>query len=204
MRGEAIATRFEARKGALEDESIHTLALHDAEMLVQDLEIAHEAELGRKTAQDRREEAVKRAEKQSRHAGDEDAQKLLEKASSLCSRERKHPQPCGELAIEINYHLGQIHESGERLPEAMTAYQKVVNGAAAVRGHEQQRAAAQSAIARMLPSLGLVVIPKKAKNKCQEVTLYMLPGTHMIEIDGDSQTVKVKAQETVRLGSCSE
>jgi hypothetical protein len=49
----------------------------------------------------------------------------------------------------------------------------------------------------------MVVIPKRGKDSCQEVTLYLLPGTHMVEIDGDSQVVKVKAGETTRLGSCS-
>ena len=130
------------------------------------------------------------------------AQKLFEKASSLCSRERKHPQPCSDLSIEINYHLGQIHEAGERFADAVTAYQKVVQGAATTRPLQERRAAAQSAMARLLPSLGQLVIPKKVNNRCQEVTLYMVPGTHVIEIEGDRQTVKVRARETVRLGSC--
>ena len=55
---------------------------------------------------------------------------------------------------------------------------------------------------KLRPSLGQVVIPKREKGKCQEVTLYMVPGTHQVEIDGETQVVKVKAQETVRIGSC--
>jgi hypothetical protein len=55
---------------------------------------------------------------------------------------------------------------------------------------------------RLLPNLGQVVIPKTVKKRCQEVTLYMLPGTHMIDIDGNQQTVKVRVRETVKLGSC--
>ena len=128
------------------------------------------------------------------------AQKLFEKANSLCNRERKHPQPCNELLIDINYHLGQIHEAVERFPEAVTAYQKVVQGAS--RSHEEQKNAAQEATKRLLPNLGQVVIPKTVKNHCQEVTLFMLPGTHMIDIDGNQQTVKVRARESVKLGSC--
>lgn len=128
------------------------------------------------------------------------AQKSLEKANSLCNRERKFPQPCAELLIDINFHLGQIHEASDRLPEAVTAYQKVVQGAS--RGHEDRKSAAQDALTRLLPNLGQVVIPKTVKKRCQEVTLYMLPGTHMIDIDGNQQTVKVRARETVKLGSC--
>ncbi len=130
------------------------------------------------------------------------AQKLLEKAGSLCSKERKHPQPCSDLAVEINFHLGQIHEASERFAEAVTAYQKVVQSGTPTRGQKDRRPEAQKAMAELLPNLGQVVIPKQVKNHCQEVTLYMLPGSHMIEIEGNSQMVKVKAKETVRLGSC--
>jgi HEAT repeat protein len=128
------------------------------------------------------------------------AQKLFEKANSLCNRERKYPQPCNELLIDINYHLGQIHEAVERFPEAVSSYQKVVQGSS--RTHEEQKNAAQEAMKRLLPNLGQVVIPKTVKNHCQEVTLFMIPGTHMIDIDGNQQTVKVRARETVKLGSC--
>src|SRR5262249_594017 len=51
------------------------------------------------------------------------SQKLLEKANALCGRERKHVQPCNDLGVEINYHLGQIYETQEHPSDAMTAYQ---------------------------------------------------------------------------------
>jgi serine/threonine protein kinase/HEAT repeat protein len=130
------------------------------------------------------------------------AQKLFEKASSLCNRERKHPQPCSELNQESQFHLGQIHEAADRPAEAVTAFQKVAGGSAAGRTGGARRNEAQAAVARLLPSLGQVVIPKKEGSRCQEVTLYMLPGTHLIDVEGTRQTVKVRAKETVRLGTC--
>jgi hypothetical protein len=86
----------------------------------------------------------------------------------------------------------------------MNDYQQVVQLSGSSKGRQERRAAAQSAMAELLPSLGQVVIPKTVKKRCQEVTLYMLPGTHQIELDGQTQTVKVRAQETVRLGSCQQ
>jgi hypothetical protein len=130
------------------------------------------------------------------------AQKLLDKAVGICSRERKYPQPCNDLAVEAFYQLGVINQSQEKFSEAMTDYQQVVQLAGSSRARQERRGAAQKAMAELLPSLGQVVIPKQVKRRCQEVTLYMLPGTHQIDIDGESQTVKVRAQETVHLGSC--
>jgi hypothetical protein len=130
------------------------------------------------------------------------AQKLFEKASSLCNRERKHPQPCVELSLESQFHLGQIHEAADRPAEAVSAFQKVVQTGAAGKSGALRRSEAQAAVARLLPSLGQVVIPKREGSRCQEVTLYMLPGNHLIEVEGARQTVKVRAGETARLGSC--
>ena len=130
------------------------------------------------------------------------AQKLFEKASSLCNRERKHPQPCAELSLESQFHLGQIHEAADRPAEAVSAFQKVVQTGAAGKSGAGRRSEAQAAVARLLPSLGQVVIPKREGSRCQEVTLYMLPGNHLIEVEGARQTVKVRAGETARLGRC--
>ncbi|PSM32319.1 HEAT repeat domain-containing protein [Haliangium sp. UPWRP_2] len=130
------------------------------------------------------------------------AQKLFEKASSLCNRERKHPQPCVELSLESQFHLGQIHEAADRPAEAVSAFQKVAQGGAAGKAGAGRRSEAQAAVARLLPSLGQVVIPKREGSRCQEVTLYMLPGNHLIEVEGARQTVKVRAGETARLGRC--
>jgi len=127
------------------------------------------------------------------------AQKLLEKANSLCNREGKNLPPCIDLAVEIHFQLGQLHETGDRPAEAVTAYQKVLQ--AGTRGGGR-RAEAQKAVDRLLPSVGQVVLRKPGKGRCQEVTLYMLPGKHLIDVDGDQQQVQVRANETVRLGSC--
>jgi tetratricopeptide (TPR) repeat protein len=130
------------------------------------------------------------------------AQKALDKASGICSRERKYPQPCNELAIEAFYQLGVINQAQDKFSDAMNDYQQVVELSGSSKGRQERKTAAQRAMSELLPSLGQVVIPKKVKKRCQEVTLYMLPGTHQIDIDGESQTVKVRAQETIRLGSC--
>lgn len=130
------------------------------------------------------------------------AQKLFEKASSLCNRDRKHPQPCAELSLESQFHLGQIHEAADRPADAVTAFQRVVQSSAGGKSGATRRGEAQAALGRLLPSLGQVVIPKKEGSRCQEVTLYMLPGNHLIDVEGARQAVKVRAGETVRLGRC--
>ena len=130
------------------------------------------------------------------------AQKLLEKATTLCNKEKKLAARCNELLIEILFSLGQLYQEQDKLPQAMNSYQQVVDLGSSVKGHGDRVAAAQRAMKELAPNLGRVIFPKKSKKSCQEVTLYMLPGTHQIEVDGESQTVKVRGQETVRLGSC--
>ncbi len=130
------------------------------------------------------------------------AQKLLEKATALCSKEKKLVARCNELLVEIFYSLGQLYQEQDKLPQAMNSYQQVVELGSAVKGRTDRVAAAQRAMKELAPSLGRVIFPKKTKKSCQEVTLYTLPGTHQIEVDGETQTVKVRGQETVRLGSC--
>ncbi len=130
------------------------------------------------------------------------AQKLLEKASVLCSKEKKLQARCNELLVEIYYSLGQLYQEQDKLPQAMNSYQQVVELGSIIKGRADRVAAAQRAMRELAPSLGRVIFPKKSKKSCQEMTLYMLPGTHQIEVDGETQTVKVRGQETVRLGSC--
>ncbi len=128
------------------------------------------------------------------------AQKLLEKANSLCNREGKSLPPCVDLSVEIHFQLGQLHEAVDRPAEAVTAYQKVLQ--ASTRAGGSRRGEAQKAVDRLLPNVGRVVIRKPGKGRCQDVTLYMLPGKHLIDVDGDQQKVQVRANETVQLGSC--
>lgn len=130
------------------------------------------------------------------------AQKLLEKATTLCNKEKKLAARCNELLIEIMYSLGQLYQEQDKLPQAMNSYQQVVDIGSSLKGRGDRVSAAQRAMKELAPSLGRVIFPKKSKKSCQEVTLYMLPGTHQIEVDGETQTVKVRGQETVRLGSC--
>lgn len=135
------------------------------------------------------------------------AQRLLEKADALCARDRKHAQACAKLTYELTFRLAHVYEAEERWADAMSEYQKLTQpapggGASANRGTVEQRAAVQEAIIRLSPRLGQVIFPKRKRGKCQEVTVWLPPGSHLIEVEGDEQTVRVKAKETVHVGSC--
>ena len=121
------------------------------------------------------------------------AQKLLEKATTLCNKEKKLRRAAMNfdrdpvLAGPALSGAGQA-AAGDELVSAGCRPGKLGEGT------RRPVAAAQRAAKELAPNLGRVIFPKKSKKSCQEVTLYMLPGTHQIEVDGESQTVKVRGQ----------
>ncbi len=130
------------------------------------------------------------------------AQRQLEKATSLCSREGTRATVCASLTFELYYRLGQIHEQAREWPEAMTEYQRLLSLSGQVRGRADLKSAAQEAVARLSPKLGQVVVPKRGKRSCSEDTIWLRPGSHSIKVDSKFEQIEVKAREVVRIGKC--
>jgi len=130
------------------------------------------------------------------------AQRQLEKATSLCSRDGSRAALCANLTFELYYRLGQIHEGAREWPEAMSEYQRVLGLAGQVRGRGDLKAATQEAVSRLSPKLGQVVVPKRGKRSCAEDTIWLRPGVHSIKVDSKFEQIEVKAREVVRMGKC--
>lgn len=136
------------------------------------------------------------------HSDFKKAQRQMEKAIGLCSRDPQHAALCTNLSFELLSRLGQIHEQQREWPEAMTEYQRLLALAPQVRGKADVKAATQAAVQRLAPKLGQVVVPKRTKRGCQEETIWMRPGQTSIKVDSKFEPIEVKAREVVRVGTC--
>ncbi len=140
---------------------------------------------------------------ESFHSGDfKKAQKQMQKAVGLCSRERQHAVQCAQLTYELFYRLGQIHEQQKEWPQAMNEYQRNLALSMQVRGRNDIKSDAQEAVQRLQPRLGQVVVMRPGKRGCQEEPMWLPPGTHSIKIDKKFETVEVTAKGVVRVGAC--
>ncbi len=130
------------------------------------------------------------------------AQNLFDKAYRQCKKDKALATPCELIAFESSYHLATALEHGHRLPEAMMQYQKLVKSAPKGKGRADHRGEISSAISRLSQQMGEVVIASNKKGKCQQSSVWVLPGTHIISVDGKSQQVQVSAQQRLVVGSC--
>ena len=130
----------------------------------------------------------------------EQAQRLLEKARKLCGKGRR--AGCATLGFDVSYQLARLHESQGHSAEAMQEYERVVKQASTISGRDKEKTSAQEAVLRLVPKLGVIVMPKQQGGSCREVSLWMPPGTHEVVVNGQTQTITVKAHETIRAGSC--
>lgn len=129
------------------------------------------------------------------------AQRSLEKARKLCSKPERN-SGCDALLFDVSFQLARMHEAQGHLAEAMQEFQRAVKQAPSVSGKDRDKAAVQDAVLRLVPRLGILIMPKKTGRSCQEVSLWMQPGTHEVVVDGQAQTVQIRAHQTVRAGSC--
>ena len=144
-----------------------------------------------------------RSAAQSLEAKDFDrARSLLERARKLCAKGRERRADCDSLLFDVSYQLARLHETQGHLAEAMGEYERAVKQAPTVNGKAREKSAVQDAVLRLVPKLGILIMPKQSGGACQEVSLWMTPGTHSVVVGGGSQTVQIKAHETVRVGSC--
>ena len=133
------------------------------------------------------------------------AQQQIERAASLCARDRRHAAGCALLGIELALRRGHLLEDQKYLAEAMAEYQKVAESGPAAKVRPLQRLDAQESVARLAPRLGQVVLlrkDRKAPARCVEDVIWLLPGTQSVKVGAERQTIYVRARETVRLGTC--
>ena len=130
------------------------------------------------------------------------AQRQMDKAVAICSRDSKHSAICAIITFDLVYKLGQIHEQQKEWPEAMLEYQRVLALSPQVRGKGDIKANTEAAVQRLSARLGQVVVPRRGKRGCQEETIWMRPGTTSIKVDTKFETIEVKVKEIVRVGSC--
>ncbi len=131
------------------------------------------------------------------------AQRLLEKINSTCARSRKEAAlACADVAPELGLALGRVYEAQQQWALAMREYDKLKKESTTRPPTPAQRAEVNAALKRLSPRLGQVIIPKIVHKRCQEAVLWMAPGTHTVDLPGHTQQIKVRAQETVRVGQC--
>lgn len=129
------------------------------------------------------------------------AEQLLGKARRMCAKSAKTPG-CAELSFELSVLLGRAHEAQGHTAEAMTEFEHAMKLSPKVAGKSEEKAAAQAAVVRLVPKLGIVMVPKKNGKTCELMSLWMPPGSHQLTVDGKPQTVSVQANQTVRAGTC--
>jgi tetratricopeptide (TPR) repeat protein len=129
------------------------------------------------------------------------AQKNFEKAHALCTNNRLRAKPCAQLVIEVAYHLAQAYEALERWPEAMTWYDKL--SLPQVRLSPERRSHVQQALVRLQPRLGKIIMRRKQAGHCQETTIWMPPGQHVLQVAGRGESVVVRAGKVTQVGTCS-
>lgn len=131
------------------------------------------------------------------------AQHLLEKVNSACARSRKEAAAaCAESAWELSLALGRVYEAQQQWALAMREYDKLKHEGGPHPPTPAQRAEVSAAVKRLSPRLGRVIIPKMIHKRCQESVVWMAPGTHTVDLHGTTQQIRVRAQETVKVGQC--
>ena len=133
------------------------------------------------------------------------AQQLYDSIRRRCVSVRPMPTECPGAAPRVALALGRIQEALGRLPEALLEYTRVLASVSASSPRVQERELRQKAheaTARLLPQLGRVVVARPREGHCEEAPIFLLPGEHQIELNGERLLVSIKARETRRIGSC--
>lgn len=129
------------------------------------------------------------------------ARKLLEKASTLCTRKKEEKAVCATVGYELSFHLGQTYEAQEAWAQAMTEYDKIEQpgffGKVKSDGHK----AVSEAMKRVFPKVGRLRVSKVVAGRCQTEDIWMPPGRHRVNVGG-GQMVQVRPQETIEVKGC--
>lgn len=131
------------------------------------------------------------------------AQRLLLSLRARCGRAAPEPG-CAEHAHEVAVQLGRLYEAEGHWAEALTEYRRALPCPTAAAGRESAWCQeAEAAAVRLMPRLGRVLLQRSRDGRCEEVSMFLPPGEHVLAIDGESRLIRVSARETQRLGSCA-
>lgn len=134
------------------------------------------------------------------------AQHLFTSIRRRCASARPTPTECQLAAPRVALSLARIQGAEGQLPEALSEYTRALAGVSArsSRAPELQlQQEAHEGPVRLLPQLGRVVVVKMHEGRCEEVPMFLLPGEHELELNGERLLVGIKARETRHIGSCA-
>lgn len=129
------------------------------------------------------------------------ARKLLEKASTLCSRKKEEKAVCATVGYELSFHLGQTYEAQEAWAQAMTEYDKIEQPGFFGKVKSDGHRAVSEAMKRIFPKVGRLRVSKVVAGRCQTEDIWMPPGRHRVNVGG-GQMVQVRPQETIEVKGC--
>jgi len=134
------------------------------------------------------------------------AARLLESARSRCLRNPpKSGAATASCALALPLYEGRIYEATGHWPEALSAYSRVLDERLHAAKHEQAgawRSEAEAALARLLPRLGRVIVTRWRGGLCEETSMSLAPGEHVLDLHGEKRLITLHARETLRLESC--
>lgn len=133
------------------------------------------------------------------------AQQLLVSARQRCRKNADKTLGCAATVVPLAFALGRIHEAEGHWADALSEYNQVLDAAPTTSSQAAQlslRSEAAAAVARLIPRLGRIIITRPSGGRCAEVSMFLTPGEHRIELAGHSQLVTIQARQTQRLGSC--
>jgi hypothetical protein len=128
------------------------------------------------------------------------AQRALEQARALCIKSRS--LSCLKHGYDIYFRLGQLYEGQLRWVDAIKEYARLQERSLAAMLSPAQRTNVAASVAQIEPRVGRVIIPKELGGRCQEVSVWMPPGSHLVVVRGESQQVEVRAGQEVKVGAC--
>ncbi len=138
------------------------------------------------------------------------AQRLLEAVRRSCQNRSAlasaEAADCALAAPTTALFLGRVHEAAGQWAEAVAEYSQVLKGPFLPNPSAQMlafRAEAEVGRMRLLPRLGRVVLTHVKDGRCEEVSMLLPPGEHLLALDGEDVSITLRARETRRLGSCS-
>ncbi|MFO0579225.1 MAG: HEAT repeat domain-containing protein [Polyangia bacterium] len=131
------------------------------------------------------------------------AERLLVKANAACARPHGADKvTCTEQAFALAYGLARVYAAQGQDADAMTEFEKAKKLGKKSGADPAARSAVSRASRRLAKGLGRVAIAKPVHGRCSFHSVWMPPGVHSISLPDDTLSVRVRAGQTVKVGSC--
>ena len=131
------------------------------------------------------------------------AERLLVKANAACARPHGADKvTCTEQAFSLAYGLARVYAAQGQDADAMSEFEKAKKLGKKSGADPAARSAVSRAAKRLAKGLGRVAIAKQVHGRCSFHSVWMPPGVHSISLPDDALSVRVRAGQTVKVGSC--